>query len=104
MNTTSGGMNPMLRMTLIVIRASTNAAIGMSHIAVLLGPGVTSAAPAPSDAVPETVPSSAISFLLWRWDRSVVRGGAHAIGRNTQPATQGLLSVRWMATSTPHPG
>ena len=48
MKTTSGGMNPMLSMTLIVIRASTSAAIGMSHCAVLLAPGaMTAAAVAP---------------------------------------------------------
>ena len=50
-NATSGGMNPMLSMTLIVIRASTSAAIGMSHCAVLLASVRATAAavaPAPS--------------------------------------------------------
>ena len=60
---TSGGMNPMLRMTLIVIRTSTSAAIGMSHCAVLLVSGVTTAAaawPASSAGVAGSVPSSAM--------------------------------------------
>ena len=59
-------MNPMLSMTLIVIRASTRAAIGMSHIAVLLAPGLTATAPvapAPSDGVPGSVRSIAMQFL-----------------------------------------
>jgi hypothetical protein len=52
-------MKPMLLMTRIVINASTSAAIGRSHIAVLLAPDVTAAASASSDLSPGTVPSIA---------------------------------------------
>ena len=60
-NTTSGGMNPMARMTWTVINASTSVAIGMSHIAVLLGPEATAVcAPASSDRSSDIVPSIAM--------------------------------------------
>ena len=64
-NTTSGGMNPMLSMTLIVISASMTAAMGMSHIAVLLAFTATAGhEPASSVRVLGTVPSIAIVVVL----------------------------------------
>lgn len=55
--TTSGGMNPMLNMVAMVINASMIAAIGISHMAVLLPPDATTAfGPPPSDRGCGTVP------------------------------------------------
>ena len=71
--------------------------MGMSYIAVLLAFTATAGRePASSVRVLGTVPSIAIVVVL-RFGvdgRSVFRDSTRAIGRTTQPGTQGLLSVR----------